>query len=433
MMQNMVHPHQDQLPIEELTSPLGAQIFEFCESELFPETLQNSEATSTSNGCYEEHSSNPTHLPTDMNKYNSSTGTLDNVDIVNQAATTGTAGPCTPPSVATGTCSSNLSTFLEDQIENDISASIDFTPSPSFSVPHQQYFGNSNSNQEPFSMASLNNQISSLGDAVDGSLYPAVERRPMVVSQVLGPPLPASLEEDCLPSVGQTSYMRLRNSSTSPACSGLLDPMIGPYLPTGSMSAPFSADNSGFFLGTDMSSQELEFQGGNCGLFLPDSMARVFSCSTGDLQALSSESQHLVHGSGGSSLASEISSLEDPAAFKVGKLSVEERKRKIHRYLKKRNERNFSKKIKNSCRKTLADSRPRVRGRFAKNEELGRTSAANHEDDTDEDVTLFSNATIPHDHHHKVKEEEEIEGSDIFAHISGVNSFKCNYPIQSWI
>ena len=34
-----------------------------------------------------------------------------------------------------------------------------------------------------------------------------------------------------------------------------------------------------------------------------------------------------------------------------------------------------------------------------------------------------------------VKEEEDhLESSDIFAHISGLNSFKCNYPsIQSWI
>jgi hypothetical protein len=37
--------------------------------------------------------------------------------------------------------------------------------------------------------------------------------------------------------------------------------------------------------------------------------------------------------------------LED-STFKVGKLSVEQRKEKIHRYMKKRNERNFSKKIK---------------------------------------------------------------------------------------
>lgn len=63
-------------------------------------------------------------------------------------------------------------------------------------------------------------------------------------------------------------------------------------------------------------------------------------------KALATESQQLV-GSVGSStpLASEISSLED-STFKVGKLSVEQRKEKIHRYLKKRNERNFSKKIK---------------------------------------------------------------------------------------
>lgn len=44
-------------------------------------------------------------------------------------------------------------------------------------------------------------------------------------------------------------------------------------------------------------------------------------------------------------IASEISSLED-STFKVGKLSVEQRKEKIHRYMKKRNERNFTKKIK---------------------------------------------------------------------------------------
>lgn len=80
--------------------------------------------------------------------------------------------------------------------------------------------------------------------------------------------------------------------------------------------------------------------------------------------------------------------------------------------MKKRNERNFSKKIKvhNShlsytfvyhfltlnfnflqyaCRKTLADSRPRVRGRFAKNDEFGehhRSTCNTHEEDTDEDV-----------------------------------------------
>ncbi|CAA6662533.1 unnamed protein product [Spirodela intermedia] len=46
------------------------------------------------------------------------------------------------------------------------------------------------------------------------------------------------------------------------------------------------------------------------------------------------------------------------SSFKVGRLSIEERQEKINRYMKKRNERNFSKKIKYACRKTLADSRP---------------------------------------------------------------------------
>ncbi|KAL3643166.1 hypothetical protein CASFOL_013981 [Castilleja foliolosa] len=54
---------------------------------------------------------------------------------------------------------------------------------------------------------------------------------------------------------------------------------------------------------------------------------------------------------------------------KVGRYSAEERKERILRYLKKRNQRNFNKTIKYACRKTLADKRVRVRGRFAKNNE----------------------------------------------------------------
>lgn len=64
------------------------------------------------------------------------------------------------------------------------------------------------------------------------------------------------------------------------------------------------------------------------------------------LKVLSNENQQLVGGGGTTTpLASEMSSLEE-STFKVGKLSVEQRKEKIHRYMKKRNERNFSKKIK---------------------------------------------------------------------------------------
>ena len=58
--------------------------------------------------------------------------------------------------------------------------------------------------------------------------------------------------------------------------------------------------------------------------------------------------QHLINGCNGNPATlppTELSGLED-STFKVVRLSPEERKEKIHRYIKKRNERNFSKKIK---------------------------------------------------------------------------------------
>ncbi|KAJ4976773.1 hypothetical protein NE237_001879 [Protea cynaroides] len=64
------------------------------------------------------------------------------------------------------------------------------------------------------------------------------------------------------------------------------------------------------------------------------------------------------------------SSTEEEPNVKVGRYSVEERKKRILKYLKKRNRRNFNKTIKYACRKTLADRRVRVRGRFARNNEL---------------------------------------------------------------
>ncbi|KAG5000446.1 uncharacterized protein LOC114424629 [Glycine soja] len=65
----------------------------------------------------------------------------------------------------------------------------------------------------------------------------------------------------------------------------------------------------------------------------------------------------------------QMAAIEEPN-IKVGRYSEEERKERILRYLKKRNQRNFNKTIKYACRKTLADRRVRVRGRFARNNEL---------------------------------------------------------------
>ncbi|XP_074567562.1 uncharacterized protein LOC141824220 [Curcuma longa] len=56
-------------------------------------------------------------------------------------------------------------------------------------------------------------------------------------------------------------------------------------------------------------------------------------------------------------------------------LKTEQRQQKLSRYREKKSKRNFGRKIKYVCRKALADSQPRVRGRFAKTEE-GETKHA---------------------------------------------------------
>ncbi|KAF8780545.1 hypothetical protein HU200_001679 [Digitaria exilis] len=115
--------------------------------------------------------------------------------------------------------------------------------------------------------------------------------------------------------------------------------------------------------------------------------------------------QHLTNGCNGNpaTLSTELSGLED-STFKVVRLSPEERKEKIHR-------------------KTLADSRPRVRGRFAKNDELceaGQSSSQNHEQYEQTD---------------RMKEEDMMDTSDILAHLSGFNPYNYKYKstIESWI
>ncbi|RWW83422.1 hypothetical protein BHE74_00008079 [Ensete ventricosum] len=122
-------------------------------------------------------------------------------------------------------------------------------------------------------------------------------------------------------------------------------------------------------------------EGSDLGTFGQEAIARAYS--PGDLQVISGGGQHLMVGCSGNSRpplpATDISPLED-SSYRVGRLSVEERKEKIHRYMKKRNERNFSKKIKVA-----------------------------------------------------IKEEDILNTSDILAHLTGVNSFKCNYTLESWI
>ncbi|XP_071728672.1 uncharacterized protein [Rutidosis leptorrhynchoides] len=53
----------------------------------------------------------------------------------------------------------------------------------------------------------------------------------------------------------------------------------------------------------------------------------------------------------------------------IGDHTTETRIQKLSRYRDKKRKRNFERKVKYTCRKMLADSQPRVKGRFAKTEE----------------------------------------------------------------
>ncbi|KAL6581445.1 hypothetical protein OROMI_007368 [Orobanche minor] len=83
-------------------------------------------------------------------------------------------------------------------------------------------------------------------------------------------------------------------------------------------------------------------------------MRRAFS--EGDIKTLGNGDVNLIQS--GTGLPKAISSR-----------TSEERKEKLSRYWNKKSKRNFGRKIKYACRKALADSQPRIRGRFARTEE----------------------------------------------------------------
>ncbi|KAJ3695707.1 hypothetical protein LUZ60_001084 [Juncus effusus] len=89
-------------------------------------------------------------------------------------------------------------------------------------------------------------------------------------------------------------------------------------------------------------------------------LRRAFS--EGDIQNMGSNAMMI-----GSTSANVNSCFEGLPT--INDLKSEERRQKLSRYRKKKIKRNFGRKIKYACRKALADSQPRVRGRFAKIEE----------------------------------------------------------------
>ncbi|KFK31055.1 hypothetical protein AALP_AA6G062400 [Arabis alpina] len=374
---------------DDITSPLSAQIFDFSNP-------QESEFTYASNileksGSFQENHSGNSNTKTTTTTENSNN---DNADL-------------------------SMIFDSNEDFDNDIAASIDFSSSSLQYPVIDHLLTTTNQDQFDFVHQPPNNLYS--GDPL---VLPAVSSVTPPLIQ-LGP-----FEEDCLSSVA--SY-NLGLNPTSPSCSAFFRNSGSPaYMVNMNTGLLASDTNSSFFPGSiNMRSeinkphdQFMDFQADNGGFFCPDFIKRIYN--PGDLQAHGGvENQsHLVSPQTHPTLGPvEITGLEDSTLNKVGKLSPEQRKEKIHRYMKKRNERNFNKKIKYACRKTLADSRPRVRGRFAKNDEFGESnrqaSSSHHEDEYEDDMGVKF-------------EEQFVDSSDIFAHISGANSFKCNYPIQSW-
>ncbi|KAJ4909519.1 CCT motif family protein [Raphanus sativus] len=388
MSQDVISSHE-QLSMDEITSPLTAQIVDFCDPQFFQETFnQTSEVTSASNCCgYVENINNNNCLNQDHEDNNNNNNNNDNGDL-------------------------SIIFDSQDDFDNDITASIDFSSSIQFPASDQLQ------DQFDFTGVQLHQP--------PNILYSSSSCDP------LPPPL-SVFEDDCLSSV--PSYNLGSLNPTSPSCSFLGNPGLPTYMSvTGNMmNTGLAIERSGFYsgslhFGSDFKpshDQLMEIQADTSGMFFPDSVKPIFNQENHHLQTLDGgENQNnLVATPVLPQLGTDITGLDDGSVNKVAKLTAEQRKEKIHRYMKKRNERNFSKKIKYACRKTLADSRPRVRGRFAKNDELcepHRHGSSSHHEEDDDDVG--------------VKEEEQlVDSSDIFSHISGVNSFKCSYPIQSWI
>ncbi|KAK9792035.1 hypothetical protein WJX73_008669 [Symbiochloris irregularis] len=106
--------------------------------------------------------------------------------------------------------------------------------------------------------------------------------------------------------------------------------------------------------------------------------------------------------------------------YHVGRLSNEDRAQKILRYRQKRHERNFSKRIKYQCRKTLADSRPRVRGRFARNNDVGAVMP--HETKKAQAERAKRRAAGPAEPAASIKQEELFPGA-LDGDLDGYGSF----------
>ena len=263
--------HQD-----DITSPLSAQIFDFCDPQQFEETFnQSSEVNSVSNILDKSGSFQDTNTTTTTENSNTNMNNIfqDDEDDNNNA---------------------DLSIVFDsrDDFENDIAASIDFSSSPLQYPLIDQLLTTTNQDQFDFSSgAQIVHQLPNIPHSGDNLALPAV-------SSIAPPLLPLGVfEEDCLSSV--PSY----NLGLNPnPCSFFRTSGLPAYMSTGLL----SSDNSSslypghIHLGPDFNKprdQLMDFQTDNGGLFCPDSIKGIFN--PGDLQVkLKTNFSFLLHLSG---------------------------------------------------------------------------------------------------------------------------------------
>lgn len=251
---------------DEISSPINAQILEFCESDLFPEALQDTEVASTSNCCYEEPSSYANNLPLntsqEINKISNT-----NISSTNTTKTTSTPQP--------NDHTNNLPLVFvsSEDIDNDISASIRFSPSPQFSMP-SKFLDAQQQEEETFDISLLHNELG-INDApaVEAAVLPQYAGDLSIVPPLFGPNLPPLHEEDCLPSMPNCSFLDLEINSYIPS-------NINVTLP----SENCGGFNGSMFMGTELQPQELDYQGDNGGIFCAEPLQpQVYNS---DLQVL---------------------------------------------------------------------------------------------------------------------------------------------------
>ena len=258
---------------EEISSPINAQIYDFCDSELFSEMLQNSEEFNSYSNCYyDNNSSYATNLPHSPDQADNNGNENGNTVVAAPSFV-----PANDASATTNiTTNSNLTTIFDcqEELDNDISASIDFSPSDSFSIA--QYL---TIQSGQFDVSQVQSQMPLLDPMIDGLL-----QCPMAPGTLIDEELPSIYVDDCLSSF--TSYMPLNPSSPSCSFVGATMPTYLPTPPMNLTASSSSVENCGMFplLSAELQPQDLDYQGDNCGLYSQDYMQGTFNPA--DLQVL---------------------------------------------------------------------------------------------------------------------------------------------------